>query len=237
MYTTDIPRINFDVIAEHSAREYKIRMIRQEIERVGGLEKILITDCLSNKDRDGLLVMKTLNDSPVATNPNVRYKIKILKDMWGNPVSPGDKHEWKFERKIRDMFGKKYTNRQIKEFIRRGEQREIEIWHDAIVDEKGCIDVPFKDAAILLDTRGVHFGSGQPLTNMPEYRKDMTRDHYDKDYAKVIGRQHFWLYCEIPPDTYRDLPKIKKPRKRSEDKQAEIITENPSVDTFKGVNT
>lgn len=219
---SEIPRIDFSKIAMQSARDYKIRTIQSEVQRVGGMNKILITDCLSNKDRDGLLVMKVLTDA-VAENPTVRYKIRVLSDMWGNPVKPGDKVEWKFERKTRDMFGKKITNRQFKEYIRRGEEREIEIWHDAIVDEKGCVDVPFKDAAILLDTRGVHFESKQPLCNFPRTRKAVTRDHYDKEFANVLGIQHFWLYEECPSDVYEQIPTQGKSKKsKSSDYQTEF---------------
>jgi len=211
---TEIPRIDFSKIAMQSARDYKIKTIQSEIARVGGLDKILITDCLSNKDRDGLLVMKTLTDA-IGNNPNVRYKIKVLKDMWGNPMKPGDEIEWKFEIKIRDMFGKKLTHRQRKEYIRRGERDMVEEWHSATIDGKGCVDVPFRDAAILLNTRGVHFESGLPIMNhtYPERSKKITRDHYEKEYANVIGTQHYWLYCEVPTDVYEQLPITKKKRK------------------------
>lgn len=210
-------RIDFSKIAMQSAREYKIKTIRSEIARIGGLEKVLLTDCLSNKDRDGLLVMRTLDDFDKQNGGVLRYKIKVLKDIWGNPVYPEDIVEWKFERKTRDMFGHKITNRQFKEYVRRGEQREIEVWHEAIVDEKGCIDVPFKDAAILLNTRGVHFMSNQPLTHFPERDRKVTRDHYDPEFAKTMGIHHYWRYSECPPWIYETLPKIKKPRKTKTD--------------------
>lgn len=215
MYETKIARLDFGQISNQPGRDFKIAAIQKEIQRIGGIHNVLVTDCLSYRDQDGLLVMMALQQHNNA-NLDLHYKIRCLKDKWGKHVHPGDFVEWKFARKTRDMFGKKITNRQFKEAVRRGQQREFEEWHNAVVDEKGCITVPFKDAAILLDTRGVHFESMQPLTSMPQFEREVTRDHYDKDFAKVVGRQHYWLYCEIPRDTYQDLPTIKQKKDKGE---------------------
>lgn len=218
--------IDFQKIQSTTGRDFKLMAITSEIKRVG-FENITITECLSNRDRDGLLIMKALQDHANRNQGTIRYKIRVLKDRWGKPVYPGDKVEWKFERLKRDFLGKKITNRAYKEAKLRGEERTIEIWHEAIVDKKGCIDVPFEDAARLLDTRGVHYKSGQPLMRMPETERFVRRDSYDKDYAQVIGKQHFWLYSEAPPDVYKSLPTIKKPEKNkvADETPTELVRE------------
>lgn len=196
--------INFDHIIAQTAREYKVRAIMSEINRVG-IENVMISDCLANVDREGLMVMRTLHDH-FLQNRDLFYRIKVLSDRWGNPVKPGDKIEWKAGRKVRDPFGKKFTQHQIKQFEQRGELRLIEIWHNATVDSKGCIKVKFDDAALLLDTRGVHYLSGRPLTSMPE------KDPID-DRDKVTRVQFYWLYEEINPEAYASLPEIKTEKK------------------------
>ena len=202
--------INFDKISTTTGRDYKMMAITDEIKRVG-FPNITITECLANRQRDGLLILKALENYANRNEQTCRYKIRVHCDRWGKPVLPGDKVQWKFERLKRDMFGRKITNRQYKEAKMRGEEREIEIWHDAIVDKKGCIDVPFEDATRLLNTRGIHYHSGMPL--MEGYQKTarmVTRDIPDPDYAVVIGRKHYWRYSEAPPDVYKSLPTIKK---------------------------
>jgi hypothetical protein len=189
-------KIDFGAIASNTGREYKIRAIQSEIERVG-IQNIAISDCLVNTDRDGLFIMRMLHDH-YRNNRDLNYKIRVRHDLWGKPVKPGDKIEWKFGRKIRDAFGRKYTQQQLRDYTRRGELRQIEIWHHAIVDEAGCITVGFEDAAMLLSERGVHYESKQPITRMPERAKSITYDTYDKESRKALGTQHFWLYEEVP---------------------------------------
>jgi hypothetical protein len=205
-------KIDFGLIASNTGREYKIRAITSEIERVG-IQNIAISDCLVNTDRDGLFVMRTLHEH-YRNNRDLRYKIKVRCDLWGKPVQPGQRLEWKFGRKVRDPFGRKYTQQQIKDYTRRGELRQIEIWHNAVVDESGCITVGFEDAAILLSERGVHYESKQPITRMPERARAMSYDSYDKDSRKPVGTQHFWLYEEVPHEPEQNHIDIPAPTRR-----------------------
>jgi hypothetical protein len=189
-------KIDFAMIQAQTGREYKLRAIQTELSRVG-VNNVAISDCLVNADRDGLVVMRTLHDH-FRQNRDLRYKIKVLKDMWGKPVAPGELVRWKFGRRTRDAFGRKYTQDQIKAYTRRGELGQIEIWHDATVDANGCITVGFEDAAILISERGIHYESKAPITRMPEKRDEPTYDRYDRDTRKLLGFQHYWLYEEVP---------------------------------------
>jgi len=207
-------KIDFAMIASNTGREYKIRAINSEIERVG-IQNVAISDCLVNTDRDGLFVMRMMHEH-YRNNRDLRYRIKVRSDLWGNPVKPGSNLEWKFHRKVRDPFGKKFTQNQIMEYRRRGEMRQIEIWHDAIVDDSGCINVGFEDAAILLSERGIHYESKQPITRMPEHSRAVSYDSYDKDTRKAVGTQHFWLYEEVPMSANQDAPSLPARKKYSD---------------------
>lgn len=199
-------RINFDDIAIHPDSTVRQRKLLEQMDKCK--EGVLITDCLANDKRGGLQVMQILQK----TKPNRRYKIRVLKDMWGDPVKPGDTIEWHFATAHRDPFGKKITNAYKKDLIRRGAIREIETWHDATVDKHGCIDVPFEDAAILLNTRGVHFESKEPLCRMKETASPSNK-----------RLQHYWLYEEVPPWEYE---KLNKPKRK---KQSTTKTNDPVV--------
>jgi hypothetical protein len=139
-------------------------------------------------------------DKKSETGINRRYKIRILKDKWGEPVETGQEIEWMCGRITRDPFGKKLTNAYYKDMVRRGKQRSLEIWHSATVDKHGCIDVGFKDAAILLSERGLHFESKEPLCR---YRDVSSEPVKCKDGKMRL--QHFWLYEEVPPWEYEQL--------------------------------
>jgi hypothetical protein len=201
-------KIDFSKIVAQSSREYKVRAIESELQRVGR-QNVCLSDCLVNQDREGLFVMRMLHEHHKQFH-DLFYKIKVLKDLWGKPVKPGDKVEWKAGRRVRDAFGNKYTLQQIKDYERRGELRQIEIWHNATVDEKGCISVGFEDAAILLSERGVHYESGVPITGMKETSKETIHPHTGKALKPV---QHYWLYSECPKEIYESLPVISSPKK------------------------
>lgn len=197
-------KFDFNKVFSQTARDYKIRAIQGELDAVG-VQNVSISDCLMNSDRDGLLVMRTLMELH-KQNRDMFYKLKVLKDHFGNAVLPGQKLEWKAGMKIRDPFGKKYTMQQINNFRRRGEIRQIEIWHSAIVDNKGCINVNFEDAAILLSLYGVYH-TGSPITSMKE-TSTVTIDKYTQKPTKPT--RYHWLYQEIPQDEYEQLPVLNK---------------------------
>lgn len=197
-------RVKYDEIVIHPSKDVRQRKMQDEMARCG--EGVLITDCLANSSRGGLQIMQILTHM----HSDRRYKIRVLSDKWGNPVKPGDKIEWHVSTMFRDAFGKKITNRQKTEMARRGTLRDIETWHEAEVDEHGCIDVSLADAGILLNTRGLHFESKEPLcTHHKRVASEPT-----KTPDGTMRLQHYWLYEEVPPWEYEKL--IKKRKKRSD---------------------
>lgn len=200
-------RLDFEMIGSIQGAENKIRNIHDQLERVG-MENISLSDCIINRDRDGGMILNLLHD--YAVQGTLNYKIKVLMDVNGNPVKPGDRIEWKHSIKKRDIFGKKLTITQIKNYIRRGEIRMVENWHSAVVDNKGCMSVGFEDACILLSQFGVHHDTKQALTSMPEKTKTVGYDSYEKESRKATGLTYFWRYMEVSMEKYLKLPEIKK---------------------------
>ncbi|MHC4179377.1 MAG: hypothetical protein ACYSWU_17835 [Planctomycetota bacterium] len=195
-------QIDWTAVSMHPAAIRRRAAAVAELERVG--EDFEITDALAHPGEGGLLVLQMINgnvngqkaerDRGAEKAYRKQYKLRVLQDMWGDEVEPGDKIEWRMGRRLRDALGKKLTNRHINDLKRRGEIRTVEIWHDAIVDEDGCITVPFEDACMLLDTRGVHYVAKTPLTGMPE-RSAQPNKRADNG---EMGTKHFWLYEEVP---------------------------------------
>lgn len=215
-------RIDFAVISQQEGPEYTAHAIREQMELVG--DDLCLTDCFVNKDRGGSLILRALDNMGY----NKMFTIFIRHDKWGNPVKPGQVYEWFVERKRRDMFGKLFTQHDIKRMLQTGNIRDIEVWNSAVVDEKCRIKVPYSDACILLNTRGVHFESKQPLTVYKEHASSPTpiRKLYpDEKMTDVECRlQHFWLYEEVPnwvleEEEFAELEKLTEPLETKQDKK------------------
>ena len=201
-------QLDWQGIANIHAVLQRREKILKELERVG--DDFMITDALSRVSEGGLFVLQSIQGNvdgqPVPRDSGSdrayrrTYWLRVLSDQWGRPVKPGDEVEWKVGQRMRDAMGRKYTRRQINDFIRRGEIRQIEYWHSAIVNEHGCIEVSFEDAALLLDTRGVHYASKQPLTGMKRVAGGPTKT----PDGQMLTR-HYWLYEEVPPEEVERL--------------------------------
>lgn len=200
-------KINYEYISAQHAAEQKHRAIASELDRIGP-ENVSLEECLINKDRYGLLIIQKLIDIH-NENHNLFYKIKVLQDIWGEKVLPGQKIQWKYKIRHRDTFGKKLSMKEIKAIYRRGEGHKIDVYHSAVVDSKGCINVPIEDALILLDLNGVT-AHGEPICQKPEKTKEIK----DAQGRLVKPAQHFWLYQEVSQEDYETLPEKNKKEKK-----------------------
>jgi hypothetical protein len=137
------------------------------------------------------------------------WRIKCLKDSWGDPVKPGDQVRWLVHRRNRDDLGLKLRSTDIKDMKRRGTAHKLETHHTAVVDEKGCIELTYADAAMLLDNWGVHFRSGEPISGYREHSSAQKRHPVTGE----LKHRWNWRYMEIPPEMYEELPKLTEPEK------------------------
>jgi hypothetical protein len=181
-------RIDYEQIAAGRSPEHKMRMAQDQIKKVG---YVSLSDALANRDRDSVIVLQAL-DAMCAEDRLPRYKIKILRDAYGYAPEPGDVHEWKWQIKTRDEFGKKYDQSRIHEMVRRGEDTHV-IYHSAVIDEDGCITVGYKDAVMLLNNYGVHWFSHMPISKMRELSREPVSTEKGQRHI------HNWRYMEIPP--------------------------------------
>jgi hypothetical protein len=201
----EVYRIDFNRLMAIKNDAQKSMAIEEEMRRVGN--NICLTDILINREYGGAYMLRMLHGDPYIGQEQYqgRFKIQVLKTKWGEPVKPGDEIEWFVSRRYRKPDGTKYNQNDVHRLRMAGRIRDIEVWHSALIDEKGCIDVSLRDACILLDTRGVNFEGGFPLTPYKEVASQPTPvNKWDPNCEKKL--QYFWLYAEAPKWVYDELP-------------------------------
>lgn len=130
-------------------------------------------------------------------NPALRrtWRIKVLSDMWGQPMKPGETLEWKAGLRRRNEDGKKFTGWDINEMRRRGNDEEFVIYHAAVLDDDCCVTVESHDAILLLNQWGIHYATGLPISKFRELGR-APKPAPDGS----LKHRHNWLYMEVPPD-------------------------------------
>jgi hypothetical protein len=136
-----------------------------------------------------------------------KYRIKVLRDMWGAPVAPGTVIEWKADYRRKSPTGVRFTTRDMMELRRQNREDEFLEYHAARVDADGCITVEFDDAGKLLINNGVYYATGGPICSA---REVSSKPRKAPDGS--LKHRHNWLYMEIPPGF--DMSTIGRPKRR-----------------------
>jgi hypothetical protein len=203
-------RIDFEAIAITPKGQQRTAKIMNEIERVG---HVVLSDCFVNDTQCGLQVLDVLermfivNEQAVGTHRN--YRLKVLRDKWGDPVRPGDKVRWKAQVHSRQLrgAGDPLTSTIAEDMKRRGEGSKLVEMGEAVVDEYGTITLGYKAAAQLISNHGQHYANvndeGQKLGIC------MQKECSSKPVRiESSGRKRYrwnWLYEEVVPGTELEL--------------------------------
>lgn len=181
-------RINYAYITAPRTMDAKLEALDNEIERVG---YICLTDAIAAYDYGGALMFATFDKSP----PTEKYRIRVLKDEWGNPPKPGDKVTRQIEKPRYDRAGRKLRGRAVNDMKRRGiwEKKYIETreWE---IDQFGCIELGWEDAAWLLQSYGVSFETKEGICG----RKELSGGPCKAPSGDML-HVHYWRYEEVPP--------------------------------------
>jgi hypothetical protein len=135
-----------------------------------------------------------------------RWRIRVLKDKWGNSPSPGDVITLKMQRSLQDSKGRAFTQEEMSNAKRMGtyDGKYNEVI-EYVIDDKGCFECEFEQAVVFIRDWGVHPRSRLPVTIKPEYSK-----HPVDANGETKIHKHHWLYMECPKDDYAKLPTIQK---------------------------
>lgn len=198
----DDRHINYSYICAPRTVDARLQALDNEIDRVG---YICLTDAIAYQTYGGTMVMETL--ATERKTPKRTWKIRVLKDEWGNPPKPGDVLVRKIQRPLRDRAGRKMRSTTIKDMKRRGtfEKNYIEK-HEFKVDNKGCIECEYEHAAWFLSTYGIHYETRAALGGHREFSSEPC-----KSPSGGMLHVHYWRYEEAPPWVYETLPDISPP--------------------------
>jgi hypothetical protein len=133
----------------------------------------------------------------------LKFRLKVRCDQWGNKPVKGDKvtHliptlQWRKASPSDETRAKQIGNYD----------KKYKMPIEYMVDEKGCILVPFQSAAFFLNSFGVHSYSMEPLTKKREYSEEPVKVDKTKSEMKHI---HYWRFEEITDEQYKSLPILK----------------------------
>jgi len=203
----DNHHINYAFITAPRTMDARLEALDQEIERV---ESVLLTDAITHDRYGGALVSETLANEPAFKD--AKWKIRVLKDEWGNPPKPGDLVVRKIQRNLVDRAGRKLRSNAVNAMKRQGsfEKKYIDK-REFVVDDKGCIECGYGDAIWFLRVRGVHYKTGEGLGGFREHSSGPCKSP-NGDLLHI----HYWRYSEAPPWVYADLPDLEKTKPKTE---------------------
>lgn len=208
-------RIDYNHIVSQISLEARLHALDEEIRRVG---YVCLTDAIINYNYAGHLVLLHLADRDKhTTGQRATWRLKVLRDTWGNDMPPGSKVTREVQRQPKDRAGRRLRANVIADMKRRGtwEQRYTEK-REFIVDPKGCIECGLDDALFFLQEHGVNFErpaeaicGRRELSSGPMTVPGL----FSQDGKPAERHAWYWLYCEVPPWAYNDMPTIGKKSK------------------------
>jgi hypothetical protein len=201
-------KIDYAKIAQQPTVAARKKTALEEIKRV---DYVCMTDAMMETNRGGQFIMQLCGESEKETllrgQVPRKYKIRAIKDEWGNLYYPGDVIKRRIEKPKRDIDGNKYTNRALKQMRTSGEYEEMFVYYNEYtVDEKGCIEAMFEDAGYFLGNYGVHYETNFAICG----RKEFTRDPCKAPDGQKL-HIHYWRFKEMPPEVYETLPRLERP--------------------------
>jgi hypothetical protein len=137
-----------------------------------------------------------------------RWKIQVLCDEWGNKPVPGEEIVIKMQKSLY-KHGKPIGGNVLSAAKMRGSYEDEYVKKIKYkIDEKGCVEVGYRDAVHLINNWGVHPQTGYAICRKEERSSGPVK-------TKDGGMLHvcYWRYREVPLvdkniTTYDQLPKI-----------------------------
>jgi hypothetical protein len=150
--------VDYDLLAGANTEERRDEIVDTAF-MSGGY--VSVTDALANRNKGGNIVLKYMDaeSKQGMVDPATGYreldqkrtfKLFCIRKEDGTPYAPGDVVEWEVSRGNRDHRGRKLTGQQINEMLIRGDRNRLYQRKGLTVDEKGCIECTYVDAATLL---------------------------------------------------------------------------------------
>lgn len=173
-------------------------------------DAVYLSDLIARKTSDGAPVLQQLGIRQAETagyDNEMKWKIKVISDEWGNLLGPGDKITKRTQKPLKDpRTGKMLKPREMSMAKLDGSyDRRFTNIKEFPVDNKGCITCNFEDAVSFLNLNGVHGITGGTLSTKPQ----TSNEPLDCPNGQKLHKHH-WRYKEVDAAQYEALPKVKK---------------------------
>jgi len=216
--------VDYNAIVTQRTNDGRIAALKREVEKAA---YVCLTDALNHYNYGGAMMMERLeadNTDKAPMGTNRKFKIFVMRDAWGNPGKPGDTVTRKIPKPLRDDSGRKLRSSTKNDMMRRGTWEKIFVTkRDFIIDNKGCIECTYEDAAWLLQEHGVNYADTSAAICG---RREMSSQPCK---APGGGMKHiwYWRYWEAPPWVYDTMPDLTEKPKRARKKAADTEMHSP----------
>jgi hypothetical protein len=162
----DVSDVRYQHLSTIKDKDQQAIEITKEVERV---KVPCLTDALVWKSSGGQRVLEMLDRTK--SQPPIRtWRLQVLRMANGEKPKPGDKIKFVSSRTNRNpMTGKKVSNAQIAEHVRKFRTNPYETISEYTIDENLQIECGYADAMHLLTQFGMHYDpESGPLSKLPE---------------------------------------------------------------------
>jgi len=186
----------------------KVAAIIAECERT---EPPFLSDLILGISDGGQAIMIGLGDREkreleMQDGDRFRWKIKVLRDEWGNKLQPGDVVERVVMKGLYKRDGIPVASTEMSRAKVDGSYKDrFENRYRYTVDDKGCVECGFTAAGYFLNVYGVHAITGYSLTTKPVHSTEPSKAPNGQ-----MLHVWYWRYSETDAAMYDALPKIKK---------------------------
>ena len=203
-------RFDFEHFPIMLSSKDRVEAIKKQLAPLDKNDPVFLSDCLvrmNDLGTDVLCAVFELDfEETSARRIGYRWKLKVLRDEWGNIPRPGDVVEMVRPKNRKDRDHRPVSPEVLNAAMADGSfSSRFEMKRQYIVDEKGCIECVFEDAVEFLRDYGVHSVTGFALPHgKPEHSQDPAK-------APDGSMLHiwYWRYREMDNHQYSQLKKVK----------------------------
>lgn len=175
-------------------------------------DEVFISDLMINWETGGDVLLERLRQ-----DKRKKYYLKVIKDIWGQPVKPGDKVRREFKEKLHRAPGTPIHHKILTASVRSGNwEKDFLRFEDFVIDEKGCIKCSAGDMWYFLSHFGIHCYSREPISfHVNETSAGPQKVQSDGS----MKHRHYWLYEEVETKKYDELPLLTVEKKDFSEKK------------------
>jgi hypothetical protein len=205
-----MPRLDAQEVKKRLQQVERAEYIDEQIDKCKEDDPIQLSDLIVNAGTWGGTALVCLGnlrqDRLQRGDKQMLWKLKVVRDEWGNKLSVGDKVIKKTQKSLLDRNKQPIKPNVMSHAIQDGSyEQQFFQTKEFEVDKKGCIECDFHDAVYFLNVWGLHSETRRALTT----KKEMSREPVNAPNGQKL-HCHYWRFQEMTKAQYDNLPNVKK---------------------------